>query len=175
MHRARDEGLVGIGELSPHAQGYAIDDAVFQEVLTLASDWKMPVNLHVTDPETGKYPGRFETPLADFTAMAGAFPKVTFILSHWGGLLPLRDDSVRKLGNVFYDTSASPLNYGPEIWGRFMAAVPPARVLFGSDYPLNLYPKLEAEPTMSGFIAEAMLAGANDAVLHSNAVRLFTR
>ena len=175
MHRARDDGLIGIGELSPHSQGYAIDDPFFEEVLTLAADWKMPVNLHVTDPETGKYPGRFETPLADFTAVARKFPKVTFILSHWGGLLPLRDESARSLPNLFYDTSASPLNYAPEIWQRFMAVVPPASVLFGSDYPLNLYPKLETEPTMSRFIGEATLAGASDAVLHGNATRLFTR
>ena len=66
LHRARDEGLVGIGELSPHSQGYGVDDPVLREVLTLAADWKMPVNLHVTDPGSGKYPGRVETPLADF-------------------------------------------------------------------------------------------------------------
>ncbi len=175
MHRARDDGLLGIGELSPHSQNYPIADPVFQEVLTLAGDWKMPVNLHVTDPEGGNYPGRSETPLADFPALARAFPKVNFILSHWGGLLPLRDETAVKCENIFYDTSASPLNYGADIWPRFLAVVPRTRVLFGSDYPLVLYPKLDAEATMSRFIAEAMLAGADDAVLQSNALRLFTR
>src|SRR5581483_10337382 len=38
MHRARDEGLIGVGELSPHAQGFSVDDPVFHEVLTLAGD-----------------------------------------------------------------------------------------------------------------------------------------
>lgn len=175
MHRARDEGLIGIGELSPHAQHYGCDDPVLGEVLTLAADWKMPVNLHVTDPASGAYPGRVETPLADFLALAGAFPKTSFILSHWGGGLPLVHPTANDFANIFYDTSASPLLYGPEIWPRFLAAVPPERVLFGSDYPLNLYPKSDAEPTMSGLIAEARLGGASDAVLQGNAARLVMR
>jgi predicted TIM-barrel fold metal-dependent hydrolase len=172
MHQARDDGLIGFGELSPHAQGYAIDDPVFQEVLTLASDWKMPVNLHVTDPAAGDYPGRVATPLADFVALARSFPKVTFILAHWGGRLPLVDPAARELTNVYYDTAASPLIYGPEIWAQFQAAVPEDRVLFGSDFPLNLYPRRDAEPTMTALVAEARQAGAGEAVLQGNAARL---
>jgi len=175
MHRARDEGLIGLGELSPHSQGYRIDDPVFGEMLTLAADWKMPVNLHVTDPASRAYPGRVETPLGDFLTLARAFPKTSFILSHWGGSLPLVHPEANELANVFYDSSASPLMYGPEIWKRFLAAVPPDRVLFGSDFPLNLYPKTDPEPTMSGFIAEAILGGAGDAVLQGNAARLLMR
>jgi predicted TIM-barrel fold metal-dependent hydrolase len=175
MHRVRDDGLVGVGELSPHAQGYGVDDPIFHEVLTLAGDWKMPVNLHVSDPEGSDYPGRIATPLADFAKLACDFPKTRFVLAHWGGLLPLRDPSVAPLPNVHYDTAASSLLYGEEIWRRFAQAVPPDRVLFGSDFPLNLFPKLDAEPQMSRLIAEAKLAGAGEAWLHDNAARLLTR
>lgn len=175
MHRTRDEGLIGVGELSPHSQGYAMDDPLFQEVLTLAGDWKMPVNLHVTDPEAGHYPGRIETPLAEFVTLAKKFPKVNFILSHWGGRLPLRDASACVLPNVFYDTAASPLMYGPEIWNRFLGAVPESRVLFGSDFPLNLYPKIDPAPTMARFVAEAVAGGASAAILHDNAAKLLGR
>ena len=55
------------------------------------------------------------------------------------------------------------------------AAVPPERMIFGSDYPLNVYPKLGAEPEMSRMIAEARAAGAGDAIMRENALRLFTR
>lgn len=175
LHRARDEGLVGVGELSPHSQGYAIDDPVLNEVLTLASDWKMPVNLHVTDPETGSYPGRVATPLADFVWLAQNFPKTKFTLSHWGGLLPLRDPVARDLDNLYYDTAASPLLYDRDIWGRFAAALPPGHVLFGSDYPLNVYPKLGAAPEMTTLIAEARATGAGSAIMRDNALRLLTR
>lgn len=172
MHRVRDHGLIGIGELSPHAQGYSIDDPVFQEVLQLASDWRLPVNFHVTDPETKAYPGRVETPLADFAKMARAFPRVDFILSHWGGLLPLHDASVRSLSNIYYDTAASPLLYDTGIWERFRAVVPTEKILWGSDYPLNLYPRDPGGVEMGRFLAEARTAGAGDAILGGNAVRL---
>jgi predicted TIM-barrel fold metal-dependent hydrolase len=172
MHYARDEGLIGVGELSPHSQGYAIDDAVFQEVLTLAADWKMPVNLHVTDPESRPFPGRVETPLDDFVRLAREFPTTTFILAHWGGLLPLRHPEAKTLPNLFYDSAASPLLYDAGIWRRFVDAVGVDRVLFGSDYPLNLYPKLESGPEMGRLVAEAKAAGASDDVLGGNAARL---
>ena len=74
-----------------------VQDAATREVLTLASDWKLPVNLHVTDPDGRAYPGRVETPLTDFIALAREFPKLNFILSHWGGLLPMRDVEARSL------------------------------------------------------------------------------
>ena len=175
LHRARDEGLVGIGELSPHSQGYGVDDPVLSEVLTLAADWKMPVNLHVTDPGGDHYPGRIETPLTDFVRLARTFPQTKFTLAHWGGRLPLMDPEARDLHNVYYDTAASPLLYGSDIWGRFAAVVPPERMIFGSDFPLNVDPKLGAEPEMSRMIAEARAAGAGDAIMRENALRLFTR
>lgn len=172
MRRAHADGLVGLGELSPHAQGYATDDPVFRDALGLAAELGLPVNLHVTDPDGRPYPGRVETPLADLTRLARACPTATFILAHWGALLPLREPDAAGLGNVFYDTAASPLLYGAEVWTRFLAAVPAERVLFGSDFPLNLYPKLDAAPAMSRLIAEARAGGATDAVLAGNASRL---
>ncbi|MEN9663582.1 MAG: hypothetical protein RL324_2531 [Verrucomicrobiota bacterium] len=177
IHRAAAEGLIGLGEISPHSQGYAIDDPVFAEVLALAGELKLPVNLHVTDPDTAPYPGRVLTPLADFATLARGFPGTNFILAHWGGLLPLRDPSVRGLANVYYDTAASPLLYGPGVWGQFIGEVGPERVLFGSDFPLNLYPKLELESALVHFVEEARSSGldlaALEPVLAGNARRLF--
>ncbi len=174
MHRARDGGLVGLGELSPHSQGYRVDDAVFADVLTLAADWKMPVNLHVTDPASRSYPGRVETPLADFVALARACPRTTFVLAHWGALLPLGEASVHatSLPNVFYDTAASPLIYDAGVWARALPGMGVDRVLFGSDFPLNLYPKLDEAPRMARFIAEARAGGAGAGVLGGNVARL---
>ncbi|MDB6095442.1 MAG: amidohydrolase 2 [Verrucomicrobia bacterium] len=159
VRRARDEGLCGLGELSPHSQGYSIDDETFGAVLALAGELGLPVNLHVTDPESGAYPGRVGTPLADFTRLAGKFPSTNFILAHWGGLLPLRDPQALEFSNLYYDTAASPLLYAEEIWRRFLNVVPKEQVLFGSDYPLNLYPRIDAAPAMPRMIAEFHRAG----------------
>lgn len=174
VRRAHADGLIGLGELSPHSQVYAVDDPVFLAVLSLADELRMPVNLHVTDPASRPYVGRIETPLADFVELARVFPRTTFILAHWGGMLPVVDTSVTAatLPNVFYDTAASPLLYGGSVWQATIPRVGSERVLFGSDFPLNLYPKLDETPSLSRFVAEAQAGGANAAVLGGNAARL---
>lgn len=172
MKRAREEGLVGLGELSPHAQRYELANETLAAALRLAGEWRWPVNLHVTDPNSGGYPGRVETPLEDFVQVAQAWPQVDFILAHWGGLLPLRDAGAAKMPNLFYDTAASPLMYDESVWKRFLAVVPEERVLFGSDFPLNLFPKESATPEMGRLLAEAIAAGVEKNILHHNAARL---
>ena len=74
-----------------HSQHFTLSDSTWHEVLRLAGERKVPVNLHVTDPASRPYPGRVETPLADFARLARAWPQVSFVLAHWGGLLPLVD------------------------------------------------------------------------------------
>lgn len=172
LRRSQAEGLAGLGELSPHSQGYRTDDPVFRRVLELAAELRWPVNLHVTDPKAAPYPGRVETPLADFTRLALEFPNVNFILAHWGGLLPLQETSGSIPGNIYYDTAASPLLYDAGVWSRFLARVPAERVIFGSDYPLNLYPRTEDAPAMGRFIDEARNGGGTAATMHGNMARL---
>jgi hypothetical protein len=48
-------------------------------------------------------------------------------------------------------------------------------VLFGSDYPLNVYPQLGPEPEMTRLIAEAKAAGAGEAILRESTLRLLCR
>lgn len=174
IRRAQGEGLIGIGELSPHTQGVAADDPELAELFALAAERRLPVNLHVTDPESRAFPGRVETPLADFVRWARAHPRTTFVLAHWGGRLPLVDPAANPaaLPNVYYDTAASPILYGPEAWPRLLPAFGADRVLFGSDHPLNLYPKSEAGPNLARFFAEAKVAGVPEGVLGGNARRL---
>jgi uncharacterized protein len=173
VRRANDEGLIGIGELSPHSQVFPIDDPVFTDVLTLAGELQMPVNLHVTDPASRPYVGRIETPLTDFVRLVRGFPRTTFILAHWGGMLPLVEPSgAAALPNIYYDTAASPLLYDAGVWHRALPAFGSDRVLFGSDFPLNLYPKLDQVPGLARLAAEAKRGGADASVLGGNALRL---
>jgi len=175
VRRAKDRGFIGLGELSPHSQKVDLADPAWRELLALAGELRLPVNLHVTDPHSKAYPGRVETPLADFLWIARAFPQTIFILAHWGGGLAF-DPEIRALRNVYYDSAASPLLYGPEVWKR--AAVDGVdRLLFGSDYPLVLYPKTSEVPGFTGILDEAKAAGLGDAgttaLLGGNAARLF--
>jgi uncharacterized protein len=166
--RAMNDGLIGFGEVSPHSQHFGLDDPVWQQILALAAELKMPVNLHVTDPVSRKFPGRVGTPLKDFSWLAREFPATTFILAHWGGGLAWSREAT-ALPNVWFDTAASPLLYGPEVWGKALTD----RVLFGSDYPLILYPQTENAPGMGGLLGEARQAGASGALLGGNAAKLF--
>lgn len=172
---ARESGLIGVGELSPHSAGWAIDDPVLHAVLARAGEWGMPVNLHVTDPASGDFPGKVETPLEDFVELARTHPGTNFILAHWGGRLPLVAGAPLP-DNVYYDTAASPLLYPETVRRVFCERVPAGRVLFGSDYPLNPYPKIDAAPDMARLVAElhrsGLSAGNLRAIAEDNARRL---
>ncbi len=155
--RCRDEGLSGLGELCPPAQGFGYDDLVLAAALELAAQWRWPVNLHVTEPAGRAYPGRVETPFLELLALAARHPAVRFVFAHWGGLLPffeLNRAVAKPLANVWYDTAASPLLYRPEVFRLVAEAVGAGRILYGSDYPLRLYPKHQAEPEFARFLAE---------------------
>ena len=154
VRRARDEGLIGLGELSPHAQRVSLADPTWRELLALAGELNWPVNLHVTDAHTKPFPGRIETPEADFIGLVLEFPAITFVLAHWGGGLAF-DAENRPLRNLYYDTAASPLMYGVEVWRRAVDAVGAERILFGSDNPLRLYSKKVSGTGLAEFVHEA--------------------
>jgi predicted TIM-barrel fold metal-dependent hydrolase len=181
VRRAHEDGLCGLGELSPHSQEVAVTDERWGALMDLAGELGLPVNLHVTEPESAEYPGRVETPLEDFWAMARAWPRVSFILAHWGGRCwrAAGEPGARWPDNVWVDTAATPLLYGggeEGVWREGLAACGPGRVLWGTDYPLDLYPRGEGFRTMAGFLAEARArvpAAEGRAVLGGTAARLF--
>jgi predicted TIM-barrel fold metal-dependent hydrolase len=164
---AAEAGFRGLGELSPHSQHVGVDDERLRAVLALAGELGLPVNLHVTDPESRPFPGRVDTPLRDFVQLADEHPRTTFILAHWGGGLAWQEDAA-SLPNVWFDTAASPLLYAAEVWTK----VPPSKVLFGSDYPLILYPAHERAASFEKILSEAKTAGAAEGLLGRNAETL---
>lgn len=172
LRHAREDGLIGLGELSPHSQHVAADAPALHELLALAGELRMAVNVHVTDPASRPFPGRVDTPLEDFERLARAHPRVTFILAHWGGGL-----DIAGLPNVMLDTAASPLLYGPDVWTRIGGDVPAERVLFGSDYPLLLYPRTQPGAGVRPLVEEAEDGvadpAARAAVFSGNARRVF--
>jgi predicted TIM-barrel fold metal-dependent hydrolase len=165
VRRAREDGLAGVGELFPAAQGWSARDPAFGEALALAGALGMPVNLHATDPDGRPYPGMLPTPGADFLRLAREHPSTVFVLAHWGGMLPIRLPEALGLQNLHYDTAASPLSYDPGVWRRFVAVAGADKVLFGSDHPLNLYPREEPGPSWGRLLAEIRASGLGDVAL----------
>ena len=91
-------------------------------------------------------------------------------------MLETNPEIKNDLANVIYDTAASPLVSDDRIWRAVLDVVPAEKVLFGSDYPLVLYPRTESEPGWRGILAEIDRAGLSAAektqLLGGNAARL---
>src|ERR1051325_3974999 len=86
---------------------------------------------------------------------------------------PTDDLRARALPNIYYDTAASPLMYDNGIWARAVPALGEERVLFGSDFPLNLYPRTAVEAEMAQFAAGGRAGGGGEEILGGNAERVF--
>jgi predicted TIM-barrel fold metal-dependent hydrolase len=115
--------------------------------------------------------------------MAEAHPELKLILAHWGGGLAFFELNPRlrkALKNVYYDTSATPLLYEPSIFRRMIETVGAEKILFGSDFPLRVYPRAQKTPDYSMFI-EAVQHQANlspdefAAIMQRNIQRLLGR
>jgi len=168
MARARDDGLIGLGELNPWSGGGSPLGDAWLAVFARAEEMRWPVNVHVTDPASRMFPGRVATPLEDVVALAEKIPGLRLILAHWGGGLifhELNAHARRVLRNCVYDTAATPLLYDPAIYAAGVRAVGAERVLFGSDYPLMVFPKEQREPGFTRALAQVREAGLDEAAL----------
>jgi len=162
LSRALDEGLCGVGELFPAAQGFSFQEPAWQQVLELVRERGVPVNFHVSEPAGHDYPGKIAAPLSDYQKLARENPDITFIFAHWGGLFPFYElnASARKdLRNVFYDTAASPLLYDSSVYRLVAGLVGAGRILFGSDFPLRTFPRIQKEPSLREAVQEVLEAG----------------
>jgi uncharacterized protein len=178
LERALDSGLCGIGELLPSARGPFLGDKGWRRVFEIASARGLPVTLHATDPEAGPAAGP-PTPLSDYVLLAREFPKVPIILAHWGGGLAFRDcagDTGPLPPNLYFDTAASPLLYESSVFRSAVDRVGAERIIFGSDYPLILYPRGERKPGFVHFLGEvagsAISENERKAILGSNIRRI---
>lgn len=177
LRRAGDAGFVGIGELSPHGTGLPSDDGRWHEVLALAGELALPVTVHATDPDSLPYAGRVDTPLPDFLGWARRHPQTNFVLAHGGGRLPWVFPEARDLSNVVYDTAAFPLLYPAATIGAWLRDVGPDKLLWGTDWPLHLYPLDASRATMRAFREELdaldLTPETRVALMEGNARRVF--
>ncbi len=177
LERWLDKGMVSVGELFPQVQGTTMLDGRWREVCAMLSERKAPLLFHVTEMMGKEYPGKIPTPFHEIEHFLRQYPNVSVILAHWAGLFPLyaMEHSV-DMEHVWVDTAASPLLYPPEIFQRFPHLFPHERILFGSDYPLRVYPKDQQEADMDLFLCEAQgyaLAEQHTGLFRENAMRVY--
>ena len=149
LKKRLDQGFAGIGECHLGVQGSNLKNSNWLKCVEFALDNKWPINFHVTEPVGHEYPGRTPTPFEDFLWLAREFPELKMILAHAGGLFGFYEHNPKvkeDLKNVYYDLAACPLLYDSEIYQDLINVVGYKKVLWGTDYPLRLYPKTQKRP-----------------------------
>ncbi|MCB0036225.1 MAG: amidohydrolase, partial [Anaerolineales bacterium] len=182
LERCLANGLIGIGELNPYAQGFRLDAPEFAVLVERCIEANVPLNLHVSEEIGGYYLGKSTTPLRAYYELACRYPELKLILAHWGGGLLFYEMMPRvkkQLANVYYDTAASPLLYPTrKIFTTALNCVDSHKILYGSDYPLLVYPRQMSEPDFRPFLHAidklSLDEATYQAVMGQNAERLFS-
>ncbi|MEO0509352.1 MAG: amidohydrolase family protein [Verrucomicrobiota bacterium] len=158
LEYAQELGLCGAGELHPGIQGFDSQDPHWLSMSTWCATHDWPVNFHAS-ADSGDHPSAVATPLDDYLRMAEKTPELKIILAHWGGGIPwLTDQPLPK--NLYFDSSANPLLYDVDKFREVIERVGPEKILFGSDYPLRLYPRLQKQADMKKFIDQIQNEGS---------------
>jgi predicted TIM-barrel fold metal-dependent hydrolase len=168
LKRCLDAGMAGVGELGPYGQDCPLDDSGFAAVAETCIRYGVPLNLHVSEEIGHFYLGKSTTPLLHYYGLAQRYPELKLILAHWGGGLlfyEIMPEVRRTLKNVWYDTAGSPLLFPTEaIFRTALQCVDHRKLLYGSDYPLLIYPKKQRTPDFRPFLAEIAGLGLEPAV-----------
>lgn len=151
LKQAKQDGFLGIGESHPWAQGFSMQNKEWMKAMEFACLHGWPVNFHVTDPAGRNYPGKTLTPMEDFLWLAKELPDLKIILAHAGALYGLSHPLPH---NIYFDLSACPLLYPPEIYQKLIDSTGIDKILWGTDYPLRLYPASSSKPEFFSFLKE---------------------
>ena len=103
--------------------------------------------------------------LSRLLVVAEQYPDLKLILAHLGGLLPfyeLNSHTKKIMQNVYYDTAATPLLYAPTVYKLMVEVVGPQKILYGSDYPLLIYPRRTRQPEFLNLLAEIRASGLKE-------------
>ena len=124
------------------------DEALMTPLFEVMKRHRLILLTHASEPVGHSYTGKGSvTPETLYPFLAGA-PDFPIVCAHWGGGLPfyaLMPEVKEVMGNVFFDTAASPFLYRPEVYSLVVQLVGVDKVLFGSDYPLLAQSRLLGE------------------------------
>ena len=125
----------------------------FCEITNTATKYNMPVCLHLTENNDRQYLGKTSTDNNSAYQLALRQPNAKFIFAHWSGLDAIAKADFTLPKNVFIDSAATPL-LCPNAWEVGIKNFP-QQAIFGSDYPLRLYPRKFREPELATIVMDA--------------------
>lgn len=167
LERCAQAGMIGLGELMPHGQGYKLSNIpLLSPLMEIVRHHHLLVLSHCSEPIGHIYPGKGNVSLPDIITFLTAFPDIPFIAAHWGGGLPfytLMPEIRRITTHVWYDTAATNYLYQNTIFPIVADLVGPDRILFGSDYALLPQRRVIDHITQSGLSTDSlkMILGSN--------------
>ena len=166
LEQAKGWGACAVGECLPHVQSsQSWKHPAWESIIRWTTAAGFPLAVHLTEPVGHTYPGRVETPLMEIVELFEAHPAQKWLCAHWGGGLPFHslNRRVRKaLANVWFDSAASPLLYQSRVWKIVSDLIGPEKILFGSDFPLILYPSKESAPGWGRLLEELRASGLSE-------------
>jgi uncharacterized protein len=172
FERCINAGLSGVGELAFYSSATGEDTVhTLEPIAKMAQDYDVPLLLHTNEQVGHFYPGKAAMSVYDIYKVPQCFPKNKIILAHWGGgifFYHLMKKEVKSvLQNTWFDTAASPYLYDSRIYAVAAEIVGPAKVLFGSDFPLLKPGRYFREMEEAGISQETMkkICGENAALL----------
>jgi len=140
IERCAKGGLRGVGEIRPDMQLFDLrDEEVMTPIVEVIQKHELILLTHASEPVGHDYPGKGVITPEMLYPFITRFPDLRIVCAHWGGGLPfyaLMPEVKQAMGNVYFDTAASPYLYSPQIYRQVIELVGSDRILFGSDYPL---------------------------------------
>jgi predicted TIM-barrel fold metal-dependent hydrolase len=166
IERCAKTGMKGVGEMRPDIQLFDLgDEMIMNPLAEVLKAHKLVLLLHASEPIGHEYPGKGGITPDILYPFITSFPDLTVVCAHWGGGLPfyaLMPEVKKAMGNVYFDSAASPFLYTPQVYSQVIQLVGDDRVLFGSDYPLLAQKRLLNEIEALGLAEESqsrLLAG----------------
>ena len=169
--RCARAGLRGIGELHPSSQSYDLgNESIVTPLMEVVREHGLIVTTHSSEPVGHTYQGKGDTRPEMLWRYIQKYPDVTLVCAHWGGGLPfyaLMPEVAEALGNVYFDTAASPFLYDARVFDVVAGLVGAQKILLGSDFPLLRASRLITQVQESG-----LPSADRSAIMGDNAARL---
>ena len=149
-------------KLHPNLQRFRLSENRFWMLLESIKDLRIPIIIH-----SGYSPGMKESFFDPKEAddVVSSFQDLTFIFAHMARNEKESDfPTVQLEGNVLYETSLAPTKVIEAVIETFGAE----RIVYGSDFQYNLYPRQELEKVM----ALQLSAAERDGILWENMAKV---